>query len=68
MRMVFALGKGDIDGVNIIPGGQSGLIESPYYDDQAMLWLANETMPIPITVDEVIEQAMGRTSLVPAKK
>lgn len=67
MRMAFALGPDGVEGVNVIPGGQSGLIDSPYFDDQTRLWLANETLPVPITVDEVVAAALGRTSLNPPK-
>lgn len=66
MRMVFALEEGNVSGVNVIPGGQSGLTSSEFFDDQAQLWLANETVPVPITVDEVVEQALWRTSLIPS--
>jgi penicillin amidase len=64
MRMVFALGPDGVEGRNIIPGGQSGIVDSPHYADQAALWLANETLPVRFTVDEVIEGAVGRTTFV----
>jgi penicillin amidase len=54
MRMVVALKPGEVRGVNIIPGGQSALTDSPYFADQARLWLANETTPFRFTVDEVV--------------
>lgn len=54
MRMVVSL-KGDrVDGVNVIPGGQSGLTSSNFFSDQARLWLANETTPMRFSVDQVI--------------
>ncbi|RLB58666.1 MAG: hypothetical protein DRI90_16445, partial [Deltaproteobacteria bacterium] len=45
MRLVVSLQGDEVMGQNIIPGGQSALTESPYFSDQARLWLANETTP-----------------------
>jgi acyl-homoserine lactone acylase PvdQ len=59
-RMVFALKDGQVSGQNVIPGGQSGLTDSPFFSDQARLWLANEALPIRFTVDEVVAGASGR--------
>ncbi len=64
MRMVFALGPDGVEGRNIIPGGQSGLVDDENFADQARLWLANETLPVRFTVDEVLEGATGRTTFV----
>ncbi|MCB9677154.1 MAG: penicillin acylase family protein [Alphaproteobacteria bacterium] len=66
MRMVFALGPDGVEGRNIIPGGQSGLVDSPHFSDQAELWLANETLPLRFTVEEVLEGAVERHSFTPA--
>jgi penicillin amidase len=61
MRMaVELLGGGQIDGVNIIPGGQSSLTDSPFFADQAKLWLGNETLPMRLSVDQVVAGASGR--------
>ena len=51
--------------MNILPGGQSGLTDSPYYADQAALWLGNETWPMRTTVDQVIAGATGRETFLP---
>jgi penicillin amidase len=66
MRMVFALGSDGIEGVNIFPGGQSGLIESPYAYDQAALWLGNETRPVPTTPEDVAAAGLWRVGFEPA--
>jgi hypothetical protein len=65
MRMVFALGEGNISGVNVVPGGSSPQPSSEHFADQAALWLGNETLPIRFTVDEVVEGAQGRESFLP---
>jgi penicillin amidase len=65
MRMVFALGPDGVEGRNVIPGGQSGLIDDPYSDDQAALWLANETVAVPWTPAEVASAGITRTTFVP---
>lgn len=59
-RMVIALGPDGAEGVNVLPGGQSGVKESPYWADQAALWLGNDTLPMHMTVDEVLGAAGGR--------
>ncbi len=67
MRMVVALGGDHPTGQNVIPGGQSGLIDSPYFADQAALWLGNETLPMRIGVPDVVAGATGRETFLPAK-
>ncbi len=59
-RMVFALGEGQIEGINIIPGGQSGLSNDEHFADQAALWLGNQTLPVRFHVEDVIDGAQGR--------
>ena len=53
-RMVIALGPDGAEGVNILPGGQSGLNDSEHFADQAAAWLGNETWPMHTTVDAVL--------------
>lgn len=65
MRMVIALKDGEVFGQNIIPGGQSGLNNSPYFADQAALWLANDTVPFRYYPAQVAEGAIGRAFFVP---
>ena len=66
MRMVIGLKDGKVEGRNILPGGQSGLRESPHFADQAALWLANDTVPLRFHLDEVVAGAVGREVYVPA--
>jgi len=63
-RMVVALGEDGPEGVNVLPGGQSGLNDSEHFDDQAKLWLGNQSMPLHYTVDEVVGAAIGREAFV----
>ncbi|HCH64651.1 MAG TPA: hypothetical protein DFR83_17725 [Deltaproteobacteria bacterium] len=65
-RMVFALGPDGVDGLNILPGGQSALTDSPYFADQAAAWLGNDAWPLRFTVAEVVAGATGREVLLPA--
>ena len=64
-RMVFALGPDGVDGLNILPGGQSALTDSPYFADQAQLWLGNEAWPMRFEASEVVAGASGREVLMP---
>jgi penicillin amidase len=65
MRMVVAFDGDRMVGQNILPGGQSGLIESPYFSDQARLWLANDTHPMRLAPVDVAEGATGRETYLP---
>lgn len=65
-RMVIALGPDGVSGQNVLPGGQSGLTDSPYFADQAALWLGNETLPVLFAVEDVVAAALGRERLVGA--
>lgn len=65
MRMVISLDGGRISGRNILPGGQSALLGSPHFADQAALWLGNETVPIRYHPEDVVEGAEGGERLVP---
>ncbi len=61
MRLVVALyPDGTVKGQNIIPGGQSGLSDSPHFGDQMMMWLGNDTIPLRFHLDEIVEGAEGR--------
>jgi penicillin amidase len=64
-RMVIRLGPDGVRGANIIPQGQSGLTDSPHFDDQVRLWLANRTIPMRWTPEEVVAGAMGRETFLP---
>ena len=66
MRMVVALGGGNVEGQNIVPGGQSGLTDSPHFHDQLELWLGNKTYPMRFFVGDVVDGATTREELVPA--
>ena len=65
MRMVIGVKDGEVRGQNVVPGGQSGLVNSEFFADQARLWLGNETLPLRYTPSEVAEGATGREVLAP---
>ena len=66
MRLVFKLKDGNVEGHFVLPGGQSGLTDSPFFDDQAKLWLANDYLRVRFTPDEVATHATGREVYLPA--
>jgi penicillin amidase len=66
-RMVISLGADGASGQNILPQGQSGLNDSPYFDDQAKLWLANDAIPMRIDPSDVAANAIGREEFLPAE-
>jgi penicillin amidase len=65
MRMVFALRDGKVSGRNIIPGGQSGLTDSPHFADQAKLWLGNDAYPVRFDLDDVLADATAHEVYLP---
>lgn len=65
MRMVISLNGDVLAGQNIIPGGQSGLVDSPFFADQARLWLANEALPLRFAPADVAAGALGRETYLP---
>ncbi len=62
MRMVIALKDGEVYGQNIVPGGQSGLNDSPHFSDQAAMWLGNDTVPLLYHHADIAAGALGRES------
>lgn len=66
MRLVFRLKDGEVEGGFVLPGGQSGLTSSEYFDDQAKLWLGNEYLTVHFTPAEVAAHAIARDVFVPA--
>ncbi|MFO0746393.1 MAG: penicillin acylase family protein [Myxococcota bacterium] len=66
MRMVVGfMPDGRVVGQNIIPGGQSGRPGSPFFADQAALWLGNKALPLRYSVDDMVAGAVGREVLTP---
>ena len=66
MRMVISLPAPDeVEGVNIIPGGQSSLTDSPFFADQIKKWLGNQTEPMRFSPAQVSAGATGREVFVP---
>ena len=66
MRLVVKLKDGEVEGHFVLPGGQSGITDSPYFDDQARLWLGNEYLTMRFTPAEVAAHALGREVYLPA--
>jgi acyl-homoserine lactone acylase PvdQ len=67
MRMVVSLKGEEVTGRNIIPGGQSAIIESEFFADQTRLWLANETLPMRFSPKDVAAGATTREVYKPKK-
>ncbi len=59
-RMVIELSDDGVTGVNVLPGGQSGMIDSEHFADQAAMWLGNETVPLRFSQEDVVAGATGR--------
>ncbi|MEY3213938.1 MAG: hypothetical protein RIT28_4419, partial [Pseudomonadota bacterium] len=64
-RMVVQLRPDGVSGLNILPGGQSAILESPFFDDQAALWLGNQAHPLRFSPEDVAAGATGRERYVP---
>ena len=66
MSLVFKLKDGMIEGHFVLPGGQSGLTDSPFFDDQTKLLLANDYITVRFTPEEAATHATGREVYLPA--
>ena len=64
MRMVFALGD-ESEGVNIIPGGVSGLVDGEHFSDQTSMWLSNETLPVWLGAEQLGAHGVLRETYTP---
>lgn len=65
-RLVLALKDGQVEGHFVLPGGQSGIVDSPHFDDQLKLWLGNDYLKIAFTPAEVGAAGLEREVYVPA--
>ena len=65
-RMVVSLGPDRAGGRNIMPSGQSAMTDSPHFADQTVLWLANETTPLLLEVEEGLAATVRREQILPA--
>jgi penicillin G amidase len=65
-RMVIRLSPDGVSGVNVLPGGQSGITSSDNFSDQAELWLGNEAMPLWFSPEDVVAHGVSREIYVPA--
>lgn len=64
MRMAFELlPDGTVRGRNVVPAGQSGLNDSPYFADQAALWLGNDALDVQWAPADVAAAAIYREVL-----
>jgi penicillin amidase len=66
MRLIMALKGGEVKGRFVLPGGQSGVTDSPFFDDQLKLWLANDYHDFRFSVADVVAGASGRERFTPA--
>jgi penicillin amidase len=53
-RFVGHLTPGGVDAMQVIPGGQSGVLGSPFQFDQLLLWLTNHYHPVYLTPGQVV--------------
>ncbi len=65
MRMAFHLSEDGVQGYNIVPGGQSGLVDSEHFADQLELWLGNRTWPVRFDPLDVAAGATAREVYAP---
>jgi penicillin amidase len=57
-RLLATLAPTGPEAREVIPGGQSGVIGSPFQSDQLQLWLVNDEHDLPIDKDDAIAQAV----------
>jgi len=64
-RFVGHLTPDGVEAVQVIPGGQSGVLGSPFSFDQLLLWLTNHYHPVYLTPGEVIQAIDTYQQLLP---
>lgn len=52
-RFIATMTPDGPEAIQVIPGGESGVLGSPNRTDQLALWLANEYHPLPVDLDDV---------------
>lgn len=65
-RFIGVLDPAGIEAQEILPGGQSGVLVSPFYTNQLERWLNNEYHPLIIDSGEARGAEMDRLDLQPA--
>lgn len=65
IRMIVRLGADGVESQLILPGGQVANPASPYWADQARLWLANERLPFRFANDDVAANGERRWIATP---
>jgi cysteine-rich repeat protein len=58
-RFIATMTPDGPEAMQVIPGGESGVLGSPNRTDQLQLWLANEYHPLPVSLDDVNAQAVA---------
>ncbi len=66
-RFVGNLDPEGIQAYQVIPGGQSGVVGSPFQTNQLGRWLTNQYHPLRLTRAQVMADSAQRTILVPAE-
>jgi penicillin amidase len=65
-RMIVALHPdGTVTGQNILPGGESAIVEDDHWADQVPLWLGNRALPIQFTAADVAAAGVDRVTFRP---
>ncbi len=65
-RFVGELSPDGIEGQQILPGGQSGDITSPFYASQLGRWLTNDHHPLVLSEGDVMDNAVSVQTFMPA--
>lgn len=65
-RFVAELDLGEVNGFQVIPGGQHSLPGSPFQGDQLYLWLTNDYHPLLLATGDVRAARQSQEDFVPA--
>jgi penicillin G amidase len=66
-RYVTVMRSGSIKSVQVLPGGESGVVGDRFYADQLSLWLVNKYHDVLFSKDEIRNNAFSKNVYHPAK-
>lgn len=64
-RFIGHMSPMGVEGLEVIPGGQSGVFFSPNYSSQLPLWLTNDYHPMALGEEDAVDVAVKTTHFTP---
>ena len=66
-RFVGELRRGGVRGKSSLPGGESGVLKSPFYVNLLEPWLTNDTFRVHVSPPRILKNALSVETFVPGR-